>query len=338
MHLRIPKLCGKLLTTWGTVTYSSRTMTHGVSKLRGRLVGRSYTDSNCRSKEWHNAIVWNSPLKRVCLGTSTASTPIEFHWNKTTQSECWQRTPGTDSKQDVSIIMANQTFQLSASWTIYLQQMTTNCSSNLVITRDTRRPSPSKTETRYVHATTHNSEILFNTRLQWRYFNERNNVSEPSVSIKQEFPGQLSKCCLVLSDWTTLFTSRLWGLPRLFPRKQSGRSVRLSTHLGLVPTVRISGAITLSIPSYTVMTCIGKILLLQEWSRRPNRPLTSTVRYLHDFPSRDNFTFTTFVYDCSNITTHKVFRSMTRIQRVAVGLCSQKTNVNIKPPRKTLNQ
>jgi len=95
----------------------------------------------------HNAIVWNSPLKRVCLGTSTASTPIEFHRNKTTQSECWQRTPGTDSKQDVSIIMANQTFQLSAFWTKYRQQMTMNCCSNLVVTRETRRPTPSNTIT-----------------------------------------------------------------------------------------------------------------------------------------------------------------------------------------------
>jgi hypothetical protein len=34
--------------------------------------------------------------------------------------------------------------------------------------------------------------MLFNTRLQRRYFNERNNVSEPSVSIQQEFPDQLS--------------------------------------------------------------------------------------------------------------------------------------------------
>jgi hypothetical protein len=150
MHLRIPKVCGKLLTRWWTVSYSSRAMPHGVSKLVGRLVGRSCTDSNCRSKEWHTAIVWNSPLKRVCLGTSTASTPIEFHRNKTTQSECWQRTPGTDSKQDVSIIMAHQTFQLSAFWTKHRQQMTMNC-SNLVVTRDTRRPSPSKTETLYVH-------------------------------------------------------------------------------------------------------------------------------------------------------------------------------------------
>jgi len=123
-------------------------MPHGVSKLVGCLVGRSCTDSNCRSKEWHNAIVWNPPLKRVCLGTSTASTPIEFHRNKTTQSECWQRTPGTDSKQqDVSIIMANQTFQLSAFWTKYRQQMTMNCCSNLVVTRETRLPRPSKTET-----------------------------------------------------------------------------------------------------------------------------------------------------------------------------------------------
>jgi hypothetical protein len=78
--------------------------------------------------------------------------------------------------------------------------MTTNCSSNLVVTRDTRRPSPSKTETRYVHSTTRNFEILFNTRLQVRYFIERNNVSEPSVSIKQEFPDQLSKYCQVLRD------------------------------------------------------------------------------------------------------------------------------------------
>jgi hypothetical protein len=42
---------------WVTISYSSRNMPHGVSKLVVCLVGWPCTDSNCGNKEWHNAIV-----------------------------------------------------------------------------------------------------------------------------------------------------------------------------------------------------------------------------------------------------------------------------------------
>ena len=60
--------------------------------------------------------------------------------------------------------------------------------------------NPVKHYNSYAHATIRNFEIPFNTRLQRRHFNERNNIGENSVSTKQEFPDQLSKCCLVLRD------------------------------------------------------------------------------------------------------------------------------------------
>ena len=121
--------------------------------------------------------------------------------------------------------------------------------------------------------------------------------------------------------------------------KRSGRSAKHSPRSSTDGKNKWSHT---SIPSYAFMTYIGTILLLQEWRCRPNRALTSTVRYLHGSLSLALVLQLRAIlpllcsYDCS-ITPHKVFRSMTRI-RVTVGLCSQKTNVNIKPQRKTLKK
>lgn len=163
-------------TKCGTDGFSRRTMPYVASKLLGRLVGLLCTDSNCGSKEWHNANVWNSPLTRVCLGASTASTPIEFHRNKTSQSVL---ATNTWNRFQAGCIHYNGKPSISAVSILNKIPPTDDNELRLQPGGYARHQAskPVKDWDSYVHLTTRNFEILFNTRLQRRYFNERNNAA-----------------------------------------------------------------------------------------------------------------------------------------------------------------